>query len=101
MKLCEISIEAFDKVNCGDITPQAYDKITKTEIVPRKLVEDALSMFEIWERNTAYSMDETDKETDTATYAMYDGWHNGVRDCINYLKGLLAELEGDEDEISN
>jgi len=95
MKIYEISTEAYSKMYCGDIMPEVYNKIVNTEVVPRKLVEDALSMFEIWERNTAYSMDETDKETDTATYAMYEGWHNGVRDCINYLKGLLAELEGE------
>ena len=101
MTIREIFDESVRACMDAKITEDAHIKVLDTEVVPRKLVEDALSMFEIWERNTAYSMDETDKETDTATYAMYEGWHNGVRDCINYLKGLLVELEGEENEDSD
>jgi len=102
MTLREIYVESEERGwidgYCSDKQSEIADKVWNTEIVPRKLVEDALSMYELWKKNTDCSMSQINKATDTATYAMYDGWHNGVRDCINYLKGLLAELEGEKDD---
>ena len=94
MTIREIYDETVRSCLGKKIPKDAYEKVLNTEVVPRKLVEDALSIFRISVENEECIIHEYEKLGDEINKVKSERWQQGVRHCINCLEYLLDELDG-------
>ena len=98
MTIREIFDESVRACMDAKITEDAHTMVLDTDIVPRKLFEEAIHMFEKWANNEDISKN---KIYSLIHLAQCDAKYSAYMDCVDYLNDLLNELEGEENEDSD